>query len=85
MKRKIAAVFLTATMLGLFSSCSQSVSGESQEAMVDAVQEDTEEQSAEVTMSPEESSISDRSRRCRYIGASGEGKPYSGDCEVHEG
>ena len=54
MKRKIAAVFLTATMLGLFSSCSQSVSGESQEAMVDAVQEDTEEQSAEVTMSPEE-------------------------------
>ena len=47
MKRKIAAVFLTATMLGLFSSCSQSVSGESQEAMVDAVQEDTEEQSAE--------------------------------------
>ena len=61
MKRKIVAVFLTATMLGLFSSCSQSVSGESQEAMVDAVQEDTEEQSAEVTMSPEESSISDRS------------------------
>ena len=49
MKRKIAAVCLAAAVLGMFSGCSQSVSGESHETVSEAVQEETNEGNGQVT------------------------------------